>query len=168
MKQILIVFFSLLLSGCIKEVPSGSRLIVGDGLPDFEVEINDGSIISSRSLKGSVSVIMFFHTSCYDCQQTLPVMQQVYDEYSSKGIIFLLISRAQSQEDVESYFEQNALNMPFAGQEDRTIYEKFARSGIPRIYINDINGTIQCQFKDSPIPTYEELCSAIKIVLQKR
>jgi peroxiredoxin len=168
MKQLLIVFFCLLLSGCIKEDPSGCRLIVGDGLPDFEVEMNDGSIISSDSLKGSVSVIMFFHTSCYDCQQTLPVMQRVYDEYSSKGIIFLLISRAQSQEDVESYFEQNALNMPFAGQENRTVYDKFAQSGIPRIYVNDINGIIQCQFKDSPIPTYEELCSAIEVILQKR
>lgn len=168
MKQIFTIFCCVILLGCIKDHPSGCELQVGDCLPDFEVLMNDGSSVSSESLKGSVSIIMFFHSSCHDCQQTLPVMQAVYDEYSSKGVVFLLISRSQNQTEIQSYFEQNALNMPFSGQEDRTVYEKFAQSGIPRIYISDINGIIQCRFTDSPIPTYEELCSAIEVVFQKR
>ena len=165
MKQIFTIFCCVILLGCIKDHPSGCELHVGDNLPDFEVLMNDGSSVSSESLKGSVSVIMFFHSSCHDCQQTLPVMQAVYDEYSSQGVVFLLISRSQNQAEIQSYFEQNALNMPFSGQEDRTVYEKFAQSGIPRIYINDKNCIIRCTYSDNPIPTYEELRSAIEALL---
>ena len=66
---------------------------VGDMLPDFEVVMNDGSVVTDEILKEKVSVVMFFHTTCPDCQQALPRMQQIYDEYASKGVLFTLISR---------------------------------------------------------------------------
>ena len=76
-----IVVALMFLAGCINEKIEGADLKVGDVIPDFEVVMNDGSIVSDEILKESVSVIMFFHTSCPDCQQVLPEMQKIYDEY---------------------------------------------------------------------------------------
>ena len=76
MKRLSIIFsFMLILSACIKEGPIGYELQVGDMLPDFEVVMNDYSKVSDDDLSKGVSVIMFFHTSCPDCQKALPVMQ---------------------------------------------------------------------------------------------
>ena len=85
------------------------ELVVGDRLPDFEVVMNDGSVVDDVILSEGVSVVMFFHTSCPDCQQALPRMQQIYDEYISKGVYFAFISREESMVDIESYFNEKGL-----------------------------------------------------------
>ena len=73
------------LSGCINEETEVLELEIGDGLPDFRVEMSDGSIVSDESLKGRVSCVVFFHTTCPDCQKTLPVIQDIYEAYADKG-----------------------------------------------------------------------------------
>ena len=89
MKKVIYIVSALLatlcLSGCIKE-NVGADLKVGDRLPDFAVTMNDGTVVSDDSLMGNVSCVMFFHTTCPDCQATLPVVQSVYDEYQQKGV----------------------------------------------------------------------------------
>ena len=63
-KNIMNKFISLItvlavLSGCIKEKPTGADLKVGDSLPDFRVEMNDGRTVTDESLSQTVSVVMF-------------------------------------------------------------------------------------------------------------
>jgi len=153
-------------SACIKEKQTGADMEVGDMLPDLEVVMNDGSVVTDEILKEKVSVVMFFHTTCPDCQQALPRMQQIYDEYASKGVLFALISREQDAAEIDSYFKENRLNMPFSGQNDRKVYEKFAKTRIPRIYINEKDGTIRYIFTDDPVPSYDELKSSLESVIR--
>lgn len=155
-----------ILTACIKEKQTGADLKIGDILPDFEVVMNDGSVVTDEILEDKVSVVMFFHTTCPDCQQALPRMQQIYDEYTSKGVLFTLISREQGKDDIESYFKENGLNMPFSAQNDRKVYEKFAKTRIPRIYINEKGGIIRYIFTDDPVPSYDELKSSLESVIR--
>ena len=133
----------------------------GDALPDFEVVMNDGTAVSDDDLKGSVSVVMFFHTTCPDCQQALPRMSRIYDEYLGKGVVFALVSREQAEEDIRLYWEANGFEMPYSAQNDRYVYEKFAKTRIPRIYVNDRNGIIRHIFTDDPVPSYDDIKSSI-------
>ena len=81
MKHLMIFCLAgMLMTGCIKDKQTGADLKVGDVLPDFEVVMNDGSVVTDEILKEKVSVVMFFHTTCPDCQQALPIMQNIYDE----------------------------------------------------------------------------------------
>lgn len=158
MKRILSLLSCLLIAtACIKEDHGGADLQVGDMIPDFEVVMNDGKVISDDDLKGSVSVVMFFHTSCSDCQQALPLMQRIYDEYAADGVLFALISRDESKRDIDTYWEDNGLNMPYSPQNGRKIYQLFAKERIPRIYINEKGGVIRHVFTDDPVPTYDNI-----------
>ena len=161
-----ILVMMLLLLSCIKEGKSGNDLEIGDGLPDFEVIMNDGAVISDDVLKNHVSVVMFFHTSCPDCQQALPRMQQIYDEYAPKDVLFALISREEGSDEIEAYFDEKGLNMPYSAQNDRKVYEKFAQTRIPRIYINEKGGIIRYIFTDDPVPSYDELKSSLDAVIR--
>ena len=154
------------LSGCIKEKQTGADLKVGDRLPDFEVTMNDGSKVTDEVLKESVSVVMFFHTSCPDCQQVLPQMQRVYDEYAPKGIRIVLISREDTEESIESFWQEKGLKMPYSAQKDRKIYENFAQTRIPRVYVNERGGIIRYIFTDNPNPSYDDICSALEQVIR--
>ncbi len=155
-----------ILTACIKEKQTGADLKIGDILPDFEVVMNDGSVITDELLKENTSVVMFFHTTCPDCQQALPRMHHIYNEYAAKGVLFALISREQGNNEIESYFKENGLNMPFSAQIDRKVYEKFAKTRIPRIYINAKGGTIRYIFTDDPVPSYDELKSSLESVIR--
>ena len=166
MKHLMIFFLAgMLMTGCIKEKQTGADLKVGDILPDFEVVMNDGSVVTDEILKEKVSVVMFFHTTCPDCQQALPIMQNIYDEYASKGVVFVLISREEGSEDIAGYFNENGLKMPFSAQKDRKVYELFAKTRIPRIYIYDRDGIIRYIYTDDPVPSYGAIKKSLENVV---
>lgn len=167
MKRIFgVIAVILCLAGCIKENVKGADLKIGDMIPDFEVVMNDGSIMSDDVLKESLSVVMFFHTSCPDCQQVLPEMQRIYDEYTPKGVNIALISREESEESISIFWSEKGLNMPFSAQNTRDIYEKFARERIPRVYICEKGGIIRHMFTDNPNPSYDDLMSSLESLIR--
>ena len=150
-----------MISACIKERPTGADLKIGNMLPDCEVTMNDWSVVTDDDLMEGLSVIMFFHTSCPDCQKALPVVQKIYDEYASKGVPFVLISREEVQQDIEFFWKREGLEMPFSAQETREVYELFARTRIPRIYISK-DGIIRHIYTDDPVPSYDDLKTALE------
>ena len=167
MNRILLYFWAAFcLTSCIKEKQTGADLAVGDCIPDFEVTMNDGSIVSGASLREGVSFIVFFTTACPDCRETLPRIQQIYDEYSGKGVRFILISREEGLDTISDYWSQSGFTMPYSAQTDRRIYELFARTRVPRIYICR-DGIIMSIFTDQPHnPTYEVLSAALEETLK--
>ena len=154
------------LTGCVKEKQTGTDLRVGDTLPDFEVVMNDGTVMSDDVLKDNVSVVMFFHTSCPHCQQALPQMQRVYDEYIQKDILFALISREEPESSIAMFWNEMGLNMPYSAQTDRGIYGLFAKERIPRVYICEKGGIIRYIHTDNPVPSYDDLRNSLESVIR--
>ena len=157
-----IIVATFFLSGCIKENNHGADLKIGDALPAFTVTMHDGSVISNLNLKDKISLVMFFHTTCPDCQRTLPEIQKLYNEYKdNEDMIFVLISREQTKAEIEGYWAENKLSLPYSAQETRDVYQLFASSRIPRVYISNRNGIIQHIYTDDPTPIYEDLKSIL-------
>lgn len=158
---------AFVLHGCIVEretTPLTEEYIqVGDRLPYFSLQMSDGTQLTTSDLEGKVSFIMFFTTKCSDCQKELPIVQRVYDSYRKDSTVqFVCISREQSIEVVQEYWDRQNLTLPFSPQKDRTIYELFANSQIPRIYISNPNLNVCFMSADSPLATEADLFSAIE------
>ena len=150
------------MSSCINDDQNIEEYVkVGDSIPEFCVEMNDGSVITARELSNGVSFIMFFHTSCPDCQATLPEVQKIYDEFLPKGVRFALISREEEHASVSLYWRTNDLTMPYSAQSSREIYNIFASSRIPRVYIC-ADGIVKAIFTDNPNPTYADMDSVLR------
>lgn len=122
--------------------PSDNIVNVGDALPAFTVLMNDGQSLSSSQLRGKPSLIVFFSTSCPDCQRELPLLNARYLAHGM-DTTFVAISREEGWESVSSYWQQQGLSLPVSAQSDRTVYSLFAKKGIPRIYISDAQGIIR-------------------------
>ena len=142
------------------------KKISEDMIPDFEVVMDDGSVISDDILKESVSVVMFFHTSCPDCQQVLPEMQKIYDKYASQGVNIALISREESEMSINAFWEKKCFNMPYSAQNGREVYLKFARERIPRVYVCEKGGIIRYMFTDNPNPSYDDIMSSLESLIR--
>ena len=167
MKKVIIsILFLFSLVSCIKEKQIDADLVVGDRIPDFTVSVSDGTSLTGSQLRDGVSCIVFFTTLCPDCRATLPVVQRLYEEYDGKGVLFAFISREEGQESVSSYWQEQGFTMPYSAQSDRAVYELFARSRVPRVYICR-DGVIKYIFTDQPAnPTYEVLRTVLEEMLK--
>ena len=163
MKKTVLILAALMLavSACIRDkIPEGAELGPGDRLPEFSVILDDGSVVSTGDLSGKVSVIVFFHTGCPDCQAELPVIQRIHDEFSTEAAV-LCISREEDAADIAGYWAENGLTLPYSAQKDRTVYSLFARMGVPRVYVSSGDLVIHSVYDDSPVATYEDLAADI-------
>lgn len=163
MRRLIVVLFILFpFISCIKEKQTGADLVVGDKIPDFTVMLNDGSELTGKQLRQGKSCIVFFTTACSDCKETLPHIQKIYDEYASLGVSFALISRENGLEAVSKYWIEQEFTMPYSAQDDRKVYELFAKTRVPRVYVCK-DGIIKAIFTDQPEnPTYETLKAALE------
>lgn len=75
MKYLLFYIISLLsLTACIhEELPpeGGFALEEGDPLPEFSISNPDGTV-SKKDLENKFALIIFFSTTCSDCQKAFP------------------------------------------------------------------------------------------------
>lgn len=167
MKKIFLyaVLCPFLFSGCVKDNEDNGRaeyVSIGDVLPAFSVELSDGSTMTTESLSGKVSLIMFFSTTCPDCQAQFPAVEQIYNDFKDNDqVVVVAISRAEGSSAVSAFWRENSLTMPYSAQTDRTVYNLFAESVVPRIYISDKNRVVRAAFTDNPIAGYAELSSVI-------
>lgn len=157
----------LLLTGCGKDDPSdGSRINVGNALPSFRVELTDGTAVTAADFSGRGGLICFFNTGCTDCRMELPALQSVREGWSREADapIFLLIARAQTDPDIAAYWSMQHYTMPYAPQADRSVFDLFAESGIPRIYIVGTDGRVRKLYGETSYPSAEQLLSDIAAI----
>lgn len=119
---------------------------VGDRLPVFTVETvnSDGTagVFSSDRLMGE-TIIVFFHTTCPDCQRDLPKLDSYYRQHrGDDGFQLVAISRAEGAESVAAYWKEHDLTMPYSAQTDRRVYDLFASAMIPRVYYCTAQGIV--------------------------
>lgn len=172
MKRLTTLITSMLLAlmacGCIydDDYRDADIVKVGEPLPDFAVAMNDGSVITGEMLRRGVAVVVFFDTSCSDCRYLLPQLQPLYDDYSTEAH-FVLISREEEESTISSFWALHNMTMPYSAQSDRGVYNLFARSLVPRVYISDAEGVIRHIFADNPVPTAEVVRDALLGVIHQ-
>lgn len=162
----LALLLAALCAACINDDPNEGPvdLMPGDRIPSFSVTMDDGSTVTDRTLAGRPALVVFFHTDCGDCRAELPVVQEIYETYGTQ-LRTLCISREQSAPQVAAYWAAEGLTLPYSAQEDRRVYHLFARTGIPRLYVIDREGTIRSRFTDSPLASYAAVAAAVEAVI---
>lgn len=153
MKLLIRVFISaFLLVGCTIDDhkdspdPDETNLIrVGDRLPSFSVDVVTGEgtgVFSTDRLTGR-TVIVFFHTTCSDCQRELPKLNDYYLAHRDEpGFQMVAIARAEQQETIAPFWQEHRLSIPYSPQDDRRIFSLFATQTIPRAYICSEEGIV--------------------------
>ena len=155
----------LVLSSCLNKYEEGMGpavwVQVGDSVPDFVLTGTDGKVLSTASLDGKAYILNFFDTGCPDCREELDVLQRLYDDFEG-GLTVLNVPRSQTRDQIQAYWDQAGLDMPFFIPHDKDLYYRFASHTIPRTYVVDRAGKVYAQFDDNPVAGYETLGSVLK------
>lgn len=136
---------SLLLTSCISgSEETGWVLPVGSPLPRFSIVAMDGRTITHEDFAGRTGIIVFFNTTCPDCRRELPRLQQAYADSLAAGsdALFICIAREERAPAIRDYWEREGLTLPVSPQSDRRVYNLFATTGIPRLFVVGPDGRI--------------------------
>jgi peroxiredoxin len=139
---LVLVFLSVITLNIFSQ--TGDIVQKGQEVPQFTFTTANGEPISVSDYKGKVIFINFFATWCGPCRQEMPLLQEkVWSKYkANKDFKFLSFGRGHSQEEITKFVKSNNFYYPMFPDKDKTIYNMFATSYIPRNYIVDKNGKI--------------------------
>jgi len=166
-KAILIVILAgtLLMAGCnsnstpqVPEVPEGSNQA-----PDFQLQTPDGQDISLSNLRGKPVLINFWATRCPPCIYEMPFLQQVYEEWSGKGLVVLAINSEDSASKISEFMQSNNFSFTALLDPGGSIALKYGIRYIPTTFLINKDGIIQ-GIKTGPFQSKEEIEAGIRTV----
>ena len=110
---------------------------VGDMAPNFTVELLSGEQVTLSQLQGNTIMLMFFDSTCPECNVQLSMLNDVLDLFEGKNFKLLAISRGESLSAMESDYHFNiGLDI------DKSIYSLYATRHVPRCFVIDPLGHI--------------------------
>ena len=169
MKRLILALLIILIS-CSSENKSDdndeySKILINDALPTLNLTLSDGRVITNAELIGKISIIILFSITCPDCKNQLPIVEQLYNDIKDdENIVLFGISRAQGQDEVGEYWQENDLTFPYSPQENSEVYDQFAKAIVPRIYIADKSMIVKFISTDNPLATYNDLMAVIQSI----
>ena len=140
--MLIILALLLLLAGCLPgSEPVGSG--VGESAPDFELQNLDGQVVSLSELRGKPVLINFWATWCPSCRSQMPYLEQIYQEWSNKGLVLLTIDVGESASRVRQFMQSNNLSLPVLLDTRQVVARKYNIMGYPTTFFIDKDGIIQ-------------------------
>jgi peroxiredoxin len=134
-----VLFLTLLI--CCSNTNSPSEQIIND-LPALQIQLNNGSNVSVKTLSGKVALILFF-PDCDHCQREAAQIQKNIAGFKDYTLYF--ISSAPFEEInhfASTYQLQNYKNVIFARTEAKNVLDAFGPIETPTIYLYDKTGKL--------------------------
>jgi len=131
----------LVMAGCSPSSAQGVE--VGNLAPDFQLPNLDGQTVSLSNLQGKPVLINFWATWCSPCRGEMPYIQEIYEEWSDKGLVVLTINIGESPSQVEKFMESQQLSLPVLLDTKQATAREYNIVGIPTTFFIDKDGIIQ-------------------------
>jgi len=117
---------------------------IGKSAPSFQISDIDGQSVSLSDFRGKPVLLNFWATWCSPCRVEMPYIQEVYDEWSERGLVVLAVNRSESPSRVERFIQYYNLSFPvLLDMEGNAARQYNIRGIIPTTYFIDSSGVIQ-------------------------
>ena len=116
---------------------------VGSLAPDFQFYDSEERLVSLSDLRGKPVVLNFWATWCGPCVYEMPYLQQVYEEWSDRGLVLLAINMGGTSSQVEEFLQSHDLSLPVLLDTKRDVAARYSIRYVPTTFFIDKEGTIQ-------------------------
>ncbi|MDD5688576.1 MAG: TlpA disulfide reductase family protein [Elusimicrobia bacterium] len=155
--------FLLLVSCSIYSADLG--IDVGNKALDFSLkELSSKSNFKLSNYTGKSPVFLsFFATWCKYCNDEVPELNKIYNEYSKKGLVVISVNVQEREEKVSSFVQKKKILYRILLDSSAEVSNKFKVYGIPTNMLIDSKGVIV--FRGNDMPDVKEI---EKILLKKK
>lgn len=121
--------------------PAG-RPLPGQPAPDFILDLLDGSRLALSDLRGQVVVVNFWATWCPPCEDELPDLQAVWEEYRAEGVAFVGIAFQDEEADVREMASRFGIVYPLGLDVGERIAATYGVTRVPETFVVDPRGQV--------------------------
>ena len=139
---LIILIWGLLITGCSAGSEPSEVRLVGQA-PEFQLEDLDGQSVSLSDFQGKPVLLNFWATWCSPCRSEMPYLQEIYEEWSSQGLVMLTINIGESHSKVSNFLQTYNLSLPVLLDTKSSVAQEYNITGIPTTLFIDKDGVIQ-------------------------
>ncbi len=156
-----------------EDVPKdyGYIVQVGQQLPDFEMELTDGSKVSTTGLRGKVVMLQFTASWCGVCRKEMPhIEKDIWNKYRTNPRFALYgIDMDEPREKVIRFGKEVGITYPLALDPGAEIFYRFAakNAGVTRNIIIDKTGKIVFMTRLFKVEEFNEMKKVIDILVNE-
>jgi len=134
-------------TGNAPKAADGYLLKAGDRVADFTVRMTSGKTVKLSDLKGKVVLLNFWATWCAPCiREFYELPSKILEPFKEEDFVFLPIAKGEDPQRVQkklAALKEKGLVFDSGLDPDETIWNQYARGGIPKNFIIDKNGIIR-------------------------
>ncbi|MFC2048505.1 TlpA disulfide reductase family protein, partial [Chloroflexota bacterium] len=82
-------------------------------------------------LMGKPVLLNFWATWCPPCRSEMPLLQEIYEGWSDKGLVLLAIDIGEHPTQVRKFLETHNLSIPVLLDTNGEVAQKFSSTGLP-------------------------------------
>jgi len=118
---------------------------LGGKAGDFTLQDLDGRVVTFADLKGPITVVTFISTICPISNAYNDRMNNLFKEYSAKGIKFIFVNANSNESagDVRGHAKDVGFEFPVYKDPRNVAADRFGASVTPESYVIDSSGTIR-------------------------
>lgn len=110
--------------------------------PNFATTLLDGTEISLSDLQGQVVMLNFWFTTCPPCQEEMPAMQAVLDDYSEQGFTILGVNNREAPQNITAFMDSIGVDFPIGLDITGSIQQQYGIWNYPTSIFLDANGVV--------------------------
>ncbi|MBD1395382.1 TlpA family protein disulfide reductase [Mucilaginibacter glaciei] len=140
--------------------------MVGKPAPAFTAKTIDGKKVDLASLKGKVIVVNFWFVGCLPCEEEMPLLNKLTDQYKDNPNVVFLAFANSTKGSVKSFFKRKTFKYQTV-TDAKAIADTYNVSGYPSHFIIDKEGVLKFASIASQDNIDEFLSGKIQGVLAK-
>ncbi len=121
---------------------STGRPMVGHTAPDFRLTTLDGKTAALTDLQGRIVVLNFWAPWCPSCKDDLPVLQQLWEDYRDRGVVFVGAAYDTEVGAARESIATHGLTFPVGLDTGNQLADAYGITGVPETFVIDAAGHI--------------------------
>jgi cytochrome c-type biogenesis protein CcmF len=118
------------------------RPLPGQAAPSVRTTALDGSEVVLSDLRGEVVVLNFWASWCPPCEDELPALRAVWEEYRGRGVVLVGIAMRDNEADVREAVSRLDITFPVALDAGSGVSNAYGVTGPPETFVIDRTGRV--------------------------
>ena len=116
---------------------------IGGPAPAFSaLRLQGAGRVALSSLRGKAVVVNFFQSYCVPCKAEAPALEQAYQQYRNRGVVFVGIDYWDSIAEGRKFVDRHGVTYPVVRDPGGNLADKYGVTGTPETFFIDRRGRL--------------------------